>query len=168
MWLWLIGGAIGAYLLLREERKQGLVLPLNISSVPSGAKIAPVTSPPAAPASSASATPAATWVDHVSQAGDLVLAHEQATEAGSPADLYMSAVQSALEAPIDTLTLQRDLNLLGATPPLVEDGIMGPKTIAAIKDFQTANDLPATGILDKNTNYVVRYSVGEHANTQEG
>ena len=43
-------------------------------------------------------------------------------------------------------TIQHILNVLGASPPLVEDGKVGPKTVAAIKSFQTAHGLVPDGV----------------------
>jgi len=45
-----------------------------------------------------------------------------------------------------TRQVQHALNVLGASPPLVEDGINGPKTIAAVKAFQAAHGLNVDGI----------------------
>jgi len=42
--------------------------------------------------------------------------------------------------------VQRALNLLGASPKLVEDGSIGPKTEAATKAFQIVHGLSADGI----------------------
>ena len=46
----------------------------------------------------------------------------------------------------DTLWVQQSLNKLGASPPLKEDGNMGPATRAAIKDFQAAHGLKPDGV----------------------
>lgn len=46
---------------------------------------------------------------------------------------------------------QKVLNLLGASPPLTEDGIVGPKTTAALKSFQTSHGLTSDGILGPKT-----------------
>lgn len=42
----------------------------------------------------------------------------------------------AIDDKTTTLDLQRALNLIGYTPPLIEDGVAGPKTKEAIKWFQ--------------------------------
>jgi lysozyme family protein/peptidoglycan hydrolase-like protein with peptidoglycan-binding domain len=47
--------------------------------------------------------------------------------------------------------MQQALNKLGANPPLAEDGISGPKTKAAISQFQQQHGLRDTGILDGAT-----------------
>ena len=46
---------------------------------------------------------------------------------------------------------QQWLNDAGAVPPLQTDGIWGPKTRAALKEFQRERRLPVTGILDPAT-----------------
>ena len=50
-----------------------------------------------------------------------------------------------------TLWLQGSLNKLGANPPLAEDGKNGPKTMAAVSQFQRENGLPDTGLADAAT-----------------
>jgi peptidoglycan hydrolase-like protein with peptidoglycan-binding domain len=50
------------------------------------------------------------------------------------------ATSAPAAAPISTLRdVQHALNVLGASPLLVEDGINGPKTIAAVRAFQAAH-----------------------------
>ena len=49
------------------------------------------------------------------------------------------------------LLMQQTLNKLGTRPPLVEDGIIGPKTKAAVSLFQQQNGLQDTGLLDGTT-----------------
>ena len=50
------------------------------------------------------------------------------------------------------LGVQQALNFLRvASPPLVEDGIRGPKTIAAVKAFQTAHGIVSDGIVGPQT-----------------
>lgn len=51
----------------------------------------------------------------------------------------------------DYLTIQKTLNKLGANPKLVEDGVYGGKTIAAIKAFQTSKGLTADGVVGPKT-----------------
>jgi peptidoglycan hydrolase-like protein with peptidoglycan-binding domain len=51
--------------------------------------------------------------------------------------------------------MQRQFNSLGITDehgrPLLEDGINGSHTTAAVKKWQAANGLPATGVVDAKT-----------------
>jgi peptidoglycan hydrolase-like protein with peptidoglycan-binding domain len=54
---------------------------------------------------------------------------------------------------LDTvLGLQRALNTLKIVePPLVEDGVNGSKTKAAVRAFQWINGLVVDGVLDEKT-----------------
>jgi peptidoglycan hydrolase-like protein with peptidoglycan-binding domain len=45
-----------------------------------------------------------------------------------------------------TAAIQSRLNTAGASPPLVVDGILGPKTTAAIKAFQSSHGITPDGI----------------------
>jgi peptidoglycan hydrolase-like protein with peptidoglycan-binding domain len=47
--------------------------------------------------------------------------------------------------------VQHALNVLGASPSLSEDGKMGPKTVAAIKSFQTVHGLTPDGVAGPKT-----------------
>lgn len=51
----------------------------------------------------------------------------------------------------DILAVQQKLNQLGANPPLVADGLIGPKTRAAVIAFQKANGLVADGVVGPMT-----------------
>jgi lysozyme family protein/peptidoglycan hydrolase-like protein with peptidoglycan-binding domain len=51
----------------------------------------------------------------------------------------------------DVLQVQRSLNELGLEPKLIEDGILGPRTKAAISTFQQQNGLKDTGLPDAAT-----------------
>lgn len=55
------------------------------------------------------------------------------------------------EAASTIVLIQQALNKLGANPPLAEDGISGPKTKAAVSQFQQQNGLKDTGLLDAAT-----------------
>ncbi|MGU3468143.1 peptidoglycan-binding protein [Methylobacterium sp. C33D] len=50
-----------------------------------------------------------------------------------------------------TLWVQQSLNRLGATPPLVEDGRNGPRTMTAVATFQERCGLDDTGLADART-----------------
>jgi hypothetical protein len=62
--------------------------------------------------------------------------------------------------PIEAEFLQRDLNVLGAEPPLPEDGRMGRETTEAIRSIQSAFGQSPTGVAGPETAAAVRYSVG--------
>jgi peptidoglycan hydrolase-like protein with peptidoglycan-binding domain len=51
----------------------------------------------------------------------------------------------------DVRELQKMLNAQGANPPLALDGKFGPRTEAALKAFQQANGVQATGVLGRQT-----------------
>ena len=55
------------------------------------------------------------------------------------------------DAAATIVLMQQALNKLGANPPLAEDGISGPKTRAAVSQFQQQNGLRDTGLLDAAT-----------------
>jgi peptidoglycan hydrolase-like protein with peptidoglycan-binding domain len=60
-------------------------------------------------------------------------------------------IDTTVALKMSTLDIQRALNVAGASPKLVEDGKTGPKTVAAIKSFQTAHGLKADGIAGAKT-----------------
>ena len=47
--------------------------------------------------------------------------------------------------------IQHQLNTLGANPQIDEDGVFGSGTVAAVKDFQTKNNLQSDGIVGPST-----------------
>jgi lysozyme family protein/peptidoglycan hydrolase-like protein with peptidoglycan-binding domain len=55
------------------------------------------------------------------------------------------------ELAANTLWLQQSLNKLGVSPQLTEDGKLGPRTMAAVAQFQEQNGLQDTGIADAAT-----------------
>jgi peptidoglycan hydrolase-like protein with peptidoglycan-binding domain len=64
----------------------------------------------------------------------------------------MKNLFTAGSMPITTnANVQHALNVLGASPVLAEDGVFGPKTIAAIKAFQIAHGLAADGVAGPKT-----------------
>ncbi|OKO86923.1 peptidoglycan-binding protein [Bradyrhizobium sp. AS23.2] len=94
--------------------------------------------------------------NHVdSQLGTAVILHAMTsldssiTLDGSPA--IASRCEPDDDMASSVLLMQRTLNKLGANPPLDEDGISGPKTKAAVSQFQQRNGLQDTGLLDGTT-----------------
>jgi hypothetical protein len=56
--------------------------------------------------------------------------------------------------------IQQALNYLRvANPPLVTDGVMGPKTKAAVRAFQQAHDLAVDGIVGRKTRAALRVAL---------
>ena len=67
---------------------------------------------------------------------------------------------AVLGAPIEMLFVQKDLNVLGADPPLPENGSEGKDTQRAIAAFQARFGQNPTGRLNSETAAALRYSVG--------
>jgi hypothetical protein len=70
------------------------------------------------------------------------------------------AALNFLAQPVDALTIQRDLNLLGAQPVLEETGEMDKATKEALKSFQERFKQQPTGELDAAAAVALKYSVG--------
>lgn len=94
--------------------------------------------------------------DHVdSQLGTAVILHammsfdSSITLDGSPQFAGRSEPEDDVASTV--ILMQQALNKLGANPPLAEDGISGPKTRAAVSQFQEQNGLRDTGLLDAAT-----------------
>lgn len=62
--------------------------------------------------------------------------------------------------PSTPLGLQMALNALGASPALVEDGQLGPKTKGALVRFQAAKGLARSGVVDEATLAALRAGLG--------
>ena len=73
--------------------------------------------------------------------------------AGAAAAVAASASQTASGFAVTSApkSYQHALNLLGASPMLVEDGATGARTLAAIKAFQIAHGLTADGVVGPMT-----------------
>lgn len=52
---------------------------------------------------------------------------------------------------LEVTNLQNALNRSGTGISIIADGKFGPGTLAAVKKFQTAKGLPATGLVDAQT-----------------
>ena len=57
--------------------------------------------------------------------------------------------------------VQHALNLIGASPKLPEDGVMGPTTVAAIKSFQLGHRLAADGVAGPKTKAALAMAVAQ-------
>jgi len=76
----------------------------------------------------------------------------------SPADVARALAR--MSQPIPTLFVQKDLNVLGAEPPLPEDGVAGRATIEAVKNFQGRFKLSGSWPVGPETAVAIRYAVG--------
>ena len=56
--------------------------------------------------------------------------------------------------------VQHALNQLGAQPPLAEDGVAGPRTIAAVKSFQSQAGITVDGIVGPETTTALQHALG--------
>jgi len=72
-----------------------------------------------------------------------------------------AAAQTAVNAASMTgRDVQRLLNLAGASPRLVEDGAIGPKSVAAIKSFQMSHGLVPDGVAGPKTKAALLAATG--------
>lgn len=78
---------------------------------------------------------------------------------GPTTPLLLSSSPSPTAKSTQVLTAQRALNVLGATPALKEDGIRGPLTTQALKDFQKKMNLAQTGEVDAATSTMLQVAV---------
>lgn len=90
-----------------------------------------------------------------SQLGTAVILHAMISQDSSITIDGSPPITSRCEPDEDVassvLLMQQTLNKLGANPPLDEDGISGPKTKAAVSQFQQQHALEDTGLLDGTT-----------------
>ncbi|WP_426410142.1 peptidoglycan-binding protein [Bradyrhizobium ganzhouense] len=90
-----------------------------------------------------------------SQLGTAVILHAMMSQDssitldGSPPNAGRSEPDDDVASSV--LLMQQTLNKLGANPRLDEDGISGPKTKAAVSQFQQQHALEDTGLLDGTT-----------------
>ena len=109
-----------------------------------------------------------------SQLGTAVILHAMMSQDssitldGSP--LIASRSEPDDDMASSVLLMQQTLNKLGANPPLDEDGISGPKTKAAVSQFQQRNGLQDTGLLDGTTIAAITNpnAIAEVRSTAEG
>jgi Putative peptidoglycan binding domain len=67
---------------------------------------------------------------------------------------------AALESPLSVLFAQKDLNVLGASPPLSESGRMDHATEEGIRGLQARFGQASSGRLDASARVAIRYAVG--------
>lgn len=67
---------------------------------------------------------------------------------------------AVLTAPLEVLFAQKDLNVLGAEPPVPEDGRMGAATRRAVAELQQRFGQEPTGRISAETAAAIRYAAG--------
>lgn len=161
-------GALGAWLILRKGEPRSEIPQLgpaqktavattSVLGAPQHLQISSV--PARAPTQNDSPSANAQYyVQHLENAARNVELIAGGAETHDQSVLVNQAY-SDLSLPIDVLTTQKDLNVLGAVPPLVEDGVLGPKTRDAIDSFQAHADLPRSGVMDAATSHALRRAI---------
>ena len=155
-----------AFLLLKPKSASASTIP----SLPASQKTAAGTLPKSNPQTwnikstvptlnDSPAAHAGNYVQHLKNAAAAVAVIENGAET-TEESAAVNQAYADLSLPLDVLTAQKDLNVLGANPPLVEDGVMGPKTHDAIDSFQRAMLIdPPTGVMDGPTSNALRRAV---------
>lgn len=152
-----------AFLLLRPKHASASMIPALSASQKTASGTLPRSNPQTWNIKSTVPTlndsPAAhagNYVQHLKNATSAVAVIENGAETPEESVAVNEAFAN-LSIPMDILTAQKDLNVLGAQPPLVEDGVMGPKTHDAIDSFQRAMLIdPPTGVMDAQTSNALR------------
>lgn len=165
--LLLIGfGALAGYLVFKPKTASANVqaatnaglLPVpgkkwNISSTPEPVKATKVPTINDSPSANMG-----NYLTHITNAANNLNVINNGAETDAEAHDVLQA-RADMSLPMDVLTVQKDLNVLGAHPPLLEDGIYGPKTKDAIDSFQGAMLLDRTGEMNSDTNFALRHAV---------
>ena len=81
------------------------------------------------------------------EADDLLQQVQSLMSTVPPGDIFVRPDVPGVPAH-DILWVQQSLNTLGASPPLAEDGLNGPLTMAAVLQFQQTNGLSPSGSTD--------------------
>jgi hypothetical protein len=104
---------------------------------------------------------------HLNLVRPAAIAADVNTLLDAPAEAVMAL--SVLAKPMDALTIQRDLNTLGADPKVPETGVYDRRTRRAVAELQSAFSQEPTGEIDPETAIAIRYSVGViHGQDQMG
>jgi hypothetical protein len=101
----------------------------------------------------------ACWASRMlDQVKPMALAADVASLMESPPEVAQALL--VLCQPMEASFLQKDLNILGAEPPLAEDGRPSRAMTEAIKALQARFQIRPTGEADRHTVAAIRYSVG--------
>jgi peptidoglycan hydrolase-like protein with peptidoglycan-binding domain len=90
---------------------------------------------------------------HTAGGGSVIgtMVHNSKPESGTVKHPSGAIISTAPALNMGGKDVQHSLNVMGASPPLAEDGKMGPKTVAAIKSFQTIHGLTPDGVAGPKT-----------------
>lgn len=152
LYLAAVAGAVGAWVVLRPKKQEDGV----INTAPQRKAWAISSRVPTTDVSPSANT--GLYLNHLTNAASKVMLIDGGAETPEESQAVNQAWDD-LGAPIDVLTAQKDLNVLGAKPSVVEDGILGPKTRDALVSFQEQMDIPQSGVLDSETNRALRRAV---------
>jgi peptidoglycan hydrolase-like protein with peptidoglycan-binding domain len=103
----------------------------------------------------------------------VVLQKKGVAQAIAPTQAQLSQASMLPNNPVagsDSYTawVQTSLNyLLGGSVNLAVDGVMGPITRAAVMSFQGLAGLPQTGIVDSQTDWMIRTGLGQQPYASE-
>ena len=91
-------------------------------------------------------------VSALASSGSQVATHP-AVSAPTPQNVPPAAIT------MSNVDIQKNLNILGAKPPLTTDGKLGPMSVAAIKSFQASHGLAADGVAGPKTKTAIYVAV---------
>lgn len=153
-WLAIPGAFLGAWLFGKYKEHHADIQPTGLARVRADAQLLQDLS-------------AASYLKHlakVAHAASVLEVSKPAAIAGdAEALMAMPGLFEAmhdLAAPFDVLTLQRNLNVLGASPPLHENGALDRATKLAVASLQKKFGQHPDGDVDSDLRFAVAYSVG--------
>jgi peptidoglycan hydrolase-like protein with peptidoglycan-binding domain len=138
---------LGIMPLLKED---GLLGPATIANIKAfQSKSGLTVDGNAGPATKAALSAA---ISSLASSGSAIASHP-AVSAPTPQNTPPAAVT------MSNVDIQKNLNILGAKPPLTADGKLGPMSIAAIKSFQASHGLAADGVAGPKTKTAIYIAV---------
>lgn len=153
-WLAIPGAFIGAWLYGKYKEHDAGVVPTGLAKVKADTQLLRDLT-------------AASYLKHLGKVARATAALEQSKHAALAGDAQalmstpgLFEAMRDLAAPFDVLTLQRDLNVLGAMPPLHENGILDGPTKFAVASLQKRFGLHADGDVNSDLRFALAYSVG--------
>lgn len=138
---------LGFLPLLKEDGKLGPATIANVKAFQSKSGL--VVDGNAGPATKSALSAA---ISGFASSGSAIASHP-AVAAPTPQNTPPAAVT------MSNADIQKNLNILGAKPPLSTDGKLGPMSIAALKSFQTSHGLAADGVAGPKTKTAIYIAV---------